>query len=548
MKKKKNKKSEQSNTDKVNELKEYSEPQIGGLKDLFKFLKANILLLLIIISTCFLVYANLINGKFLNLDDISGIVNDPNIGNMDAAIKNLDGYNFYKVSIFRLFGLNSTAYHLGAIIMHSINSILVFLLLYVLFGKKVSLIGTALFITHPTNVEAVGWISGFPYVIRGIVIFSTLLFYSMYKRSGNKYCLLYSSIVFLVGMLFFKSSGWLLVTPIILVLIDQFVFEKKIEWKNIKIYIPFILISLIFAASIVPGFFQQRVTELKTLYYVNTETSTPLINRIPYTIYMEHRLLAFPLHLSIYHEGKVLSRTEYAFMFLSTVTIISLIVYLWKKDRVIAGLMMIIILSILPSFSPVIIAWTAAERYLYVASVFYSAIVAILIIRAENRYKIKNLATILGFSLFLIFSIRTVLRNNDLRNSKSLWFATKKVAPYSYRVYNNLGDVYAEEKNYELALENFKRSVALKPDYADAVHNIGYIYATVGDIERAKRYLTQALEMNPRLYQSSARLGEIYYAEGDFKKSKEYFQMCLESDPTSKGCNAYINNLNSMGY
>ncbi|MFZ2664444.1 MAG: tetratricopeptide repeat protein [Patescibacteria group bacterium] len=519
------------------------EIQINGMKDLFKFLKANIILLVIIISSCFLVYANLINGKFLNLDDVSGIVNDPNIGNLSAAIKSMEGYNLHKVVIFKIFGLNSTAYHVIAIAMHSINSILVFLLFYVLFGKKVSLITTALFIIHPTNVEAVGWISGYPYLIRGIIIFSTLLFYSMYKKSGNKYCLWYSFAIYLLGMLFYRSSGWLFITPIILIIIDQFIFEKKIKWKNIKIYIPYIIISLIFAALVIPGFFKQRVQELQTLYYVKEETSTPLINRIPYTIYMEYKLLAFPLELSIYHEGKVLGRVEYTFMVVSTIAIISLIIYLWKKDRVLAGLMMIIILSILPSFSPIIIAWTAAERYLYIASAFYSAIVAILLLRAEDKYKVKNLTTTLTLILVLLFSIRTIFRNNDLRNSKNLWFATRKTAPYSYRVYNNLGDVYAEEKNYELAIENFKRSVALKPDYADAVHNIGYIYTQLGDMEKAKKYLTQAVDMNPRLYQSSFKLGEIFYFEKNYDKAKKYFQKCLDADPTNQPCKTYLNSM-----
>jgi len=517
--------------------------EIGGMKDLIRFLKANIILLIAIILSCFLIYANLINGKFLNLDDISGIVNDPNIGNTSAAIKSMEGYNLYKVVIFKIFGLNPTAYHVAAIIMHCINSILVFLLMYVLFGRKVSLIATALFITHPVNTEAVGWISGYPYLIRGIFIFGTLLFYAIYKKSKNKYCLLYSSLIFLVGMLFFRSSGWLFVTPVILILLDQFVLEEKITWKNIEMYIPYAIISLIFAAILIPGFFKQRVQELQTLYYVKEETSTPLINRIPYTIYMEYKLLAFPMELSIYHEGKVLGNVEYAFMVIITIAIISLTIYLWKKDRVVAGLMMIIIFSILPSFSPIIIAWTAAERYLYIASAFYSAMVGILILKAEDKYKTKNLSIIFTIVLLTFFSIRTVIRNNDLKNSKNLWFATRKTAPYSYRVYNNLGDVYAEEKNYELALENFKRSVALKPDYADAVHNIGYIYSQIGNIEKAKKYLAQATDMNPRLYQSSFKLGEIYYFEENYDKATEYFQKCLNADPTNQLCQTYLNKI-----
>jgi hypothetical protein len=523
------------------------DPTIHGFVDILKFFKSNVLFLIIIAASCFLVYANLIRGQFVNLDDIAGFPLNPNIGNVPIALKAMDGASLYKALIFKFFGMSSTAYHVSAIFLHVINSILVFLLMYVLFGKKTSLIITFMFITHPTNVEAVGWLSGFPYLLRAIVILSVLLFYSIYKKSNNIKCLFISALIFLVGMLFLRGGGWLFITPFLIVIIDQLVLEKKIVWKNIRIYIPYGIVALIFAASTIPGVFKQRVTDLQTLYYVNMETSTPLINRIPYTIYMAYRLLAYPLELSIYHEGKVLSRPEYAFMVIISVLVIGLIIHFWKKDRVIAGLMMAIIFSILPSFSPIIIAWTAAERYLYIGSALFSAIVAIFIMRADEKYKGKNIAILAAFTIISLYSIRTVFRTNDFKNSKNLWFATRKTAPYSYRVYNNLGDVYADEKSYELALENFKRSVALKPDYADAVHNIGFIYAQTGDIERAKSYLTKALEMNPRLYQSAARLGEIYYAEGDFIKAKSYFQMCIEVDPTSQGCNEYITNLNSMG-
>jgi len=519
------------------------EMSINGVRDLLKFMKANILFLVIITFSCFLVYANLIKGKFINLDDMAGFVQNPNIGNISATIKGFDGYSTYKALVFKLFGMSSTAYHVSAIVLHVINSILVFLLIYVIFGKKIAIIVTFMFITHPTNVEGVGWLSGFPYILRSPIILSVLLFFSIYKKSNNIKCFFISSLIFFFGVLYFRGSGWIFITPFLVVLTDQFIFEKKIEWKNIKIYLPFILVSAIFAGMVIPSLFSQRVKELQTLYYVNLETSTPLVNRIPYTIYMAYRLLVFPLELSIYHEGKVLSSAMYTFMVVVAIAIIFAIFYLWKKDRVISGLMMMILFSILPSFSPIIIAWTAAERYLYLGSVFSSTIIALLITKVENKYKIKNFTIIAAATIITLYSIRSVFRTNDFKDSKHLWFATRKTAPYSYRVYNNLGDVYADEKNYELALENFKRSLALKPDYADAVHNIGFIYYEMGDIERSKKYLTQALNMNPNLYQSSFKLGEIYYREGNYSLARDYFLKCLEANPENQDCKSYLNSI-----
>jgi tetratricopeptide (TPR) repeat protein len=184
--------------------------------------------------------------------------------------------------------------------------------------------------------------------------------------------------------------------------------------------------------------------------------------------------------------------------------------------------------------------------------VFSSAIISIAIVWVDDKLEKnkskrgvikKEKADKRGFSFYaplfiiLFYSVRTVIRNNDFRNSKNLWIATRKTAPYSYRVYNNMGDVLANEGDLEGALENFKISVALKPDYADAVHNIGHIYMVEGNFPLAKKYLEKSLEMNPRLYPSAYKLGIIYAEEGEYEKSKEYFEQCLKYEPTDADCN-----------
>ena len=99
-----------------------------------------------------------------------------------------------------------------------------------------------------------------------------------------------------------------------------------------------------------------------------------------------------------------------------------------------------------------------------------------------------------------------------------------------------MGDVLANEGDLEGALENFKISVALKPDYADAVHNIGHIYMVQKKYDLAKKYLEKSLEMNPRLFPSAYKLGIIYAEEGNYENSKKYFEQCLEYNPTDIYC------------
>ncbi|HOD01197.1 MAG TPA: tetratricopeptide repeat protein [bacterium] len=526
--------------------------EIKTFSDIGDFLKKNKLVVIFICLFTLLIYANIITGDFVNLDDYSKILAGPEYKDIWSSIKSLDGYRVTMTIMVKLFGINSSALHVLSIVTHMVNGILVFILLYILFGKKVSLMGTFMFLSHPVNTEVLSWHAGYPYAARGTLILLILIFFALYKKTGRKKFLTASSLVYIFSLIFYRGGGWVLISPFLLVLMDQFILEDKIKLKNITEYLPYLISSLIFAAILLPGFFKGRLSDLQTLYYVDIESSTPLVNRIPFTIYMEFKTLAYPMDLSIYREGKYISPTEFTFMVFATMAVIFFIFYFLKKDRRISGLMLMMLFAILPSFSPIIIAWITADRYFYIPSVFSSAIISIAIVWVDDKLEKnkskrgvikKEKADKRGFSFYaplfiiLFYSVRTVIRNNDFRNSKNLWIATRKTAPYSYRVYNNMGDVLANEGDLEGALENFKISVALKPDYADAVHNIGHIYMVEGNFPLAKKYLEKSLEMNPRLYPSAYKLGIIYAEEGEYEKSKEYFEQCLKYEPTDADCN-----------
>lgn len=524
------------------------------------FLKENKLFIVVILLFTLLIYANIITGDFVNLDDYSKAFTAPEFSDLGLALKSFDAFTILMSVVVQIFGINSSVFHIVSILFHMVNGILVFIFLNILFGKKISIIGTLMFIAHPANTEAISWHAGVWYAGRASIIIPILIFFALFKKTDKKIFIVISALIYIFSLIFYRGGGWILVTPFLLVLMDQFIIEKKIKFSNIKQYLPYLLTSLAFAATLLPGFVKGRVESLETLYYVDTESATPLINRIPYTIYMEYRTLFYPKILSIYHEGKYITPSEYTFMVFLTFAIFFAFFYFIKKDRRISGLLLMIIFGVLPSFSPVIVAWIAAERYLYIPSIFSSAIIGIGLIYLENKINEKNKKQgkikkgleknnfVLYASIVIIslYSIRTVLRNNDLRNSKNLWIASKKTAPYSYRVYNNMGDVLANEGDLEGALENFKRSYALKPDYADAVHNIGHIYMVQGNIPQAIRYLEQSLQMNPRLYPSAYKLGIIYMEEKDFENAKKYFEACLQYEPTSADCNAGLQAANQM--
>jgi tetratricopeptide (TPR) repeat protein len=235
--------------------------------------------------------------------------------------------------------------------------------------------------------------------------------------------------------------------------------------------------------------------------------------------------------LSIFHEGEIIKPFYYNFMVAITILVALLVVFLFiKKKYRTFGLLLILYISILPVFSPIVVAWFIAERYLYVGSFAFLIIVTSLLLNLERK-TFKNLSLYIVIVVFIIFGVRTVVRTHDFKTNKGIWLATLKNAPLSYRVFNNLGDVYTKEGEYEEAIKYFEQSVRLKPDYADAVYNIGYVYTLLPDFEKAQQFLLKSIEMNPRIFQSYYVLGIISYKTGDLDTAIKLMQKTLEINP-----------------
>jgi len=258
-----------------------------------------------------------------------------------------------------------------------------------------------------------------------------------------------------------------------------------------------------------------RVEGLRSEYGLEESEKTPFLNRLPYTFYKLIVLLVFPLNLSIFHEGEVITAGKYLFMIILTVNFFLLIMRLYKTDKVKSGLLIMLMLSVLPTLSPVQVAFFMAERYLYIGSAFACMFLALVIVELQKKHA-KNRGTkklILTFVILLVssLSIRSFTRVFDWKNSGTLWEATAKTAPLSPRVYNNLGDAYAQEKRMEKSVWAFQKAIELKPEYVDAIHNLGNDYLEMGMLEEAKTSFERALSLNPK-YEGAEKAKQILTA------------------------------------
>lgn len=505
-----------------------------SLKVIFK---ANIPFFIIMGIFSFILYGHTLWGKFLTADDIPGIVNNPLVQDFAGSWRTMDLERVYPATLIKLWGMNPFPFHLFSILGHWFNVCLVFLFIYLLYGKRAATITSVLFLVHPINSEAVSWISAYGYLVFSLINLLMLTFFLLHRKSGKKNFLYYSLIVFAIGLVLYRKP-WILLSPVILVIFDQLLILPKIDFKRIFNYTWYVILSVLYIALWLSKILFKRAVELKTLYYMDTTAGTPYLNRILYTTFMTLKLYFWPQGLTIYHEGEVVGSVG-LFTFITAIATIALIgttIYLWmnrhkQEYRVAAVSVMIIYAAILFSYSPQVLVWSMAERYLYFGTTFFCLTLAVFYIKYATKYPALYYVLL---ALVIAYTGKTAWRTDAWMDNKRLWTETQKISQYSYRVYNNLGDVYATEENYPLALKYFQMSLQLNPKFADAVHNLGYTYYQMGDMKLAMEYFQKALDMNPLLYQAAYKMGVIQYNQHNFVAARGYFQKTLEIAPDYK--------------
>jgi len=220
-------------------------------------------ILLIVVG--FLVYYPILSNQFLDYWDdqwvvmnhyTEGGINFQNIWNILTEFYHgqYAPFNeFLYLFLYTAFGYNPFVFHLASLIIHVINSCLVFILLkkiLVLSGKvelvKVQLIAfiTAfIFCIHPFNVESVAWMSASKIIVYALFYFLATYTFLLFLERGKIRYYIYTIILFTFS---FFGKEQAVVFPLWLVLL-YWIANYRLSDKKIWIYlIPFFILSIAF--------------------------------------------------------------------------------------------------------------------------------------------------------------------------------------------------------------------------------------------------------------------------------------------------------------
>jgi len=99
--------------------------------------------------------------------------------------------------------------------------------------------------------------------------------------------------------------------------------------------------------------------------------------------------------------------------------------------------------------------------------------------------------------------------------------------------YYYLGTTYVEEKRYEDAVANLKKSLSIKKDSSPAHYMLATAYQRLGLADMQKQELLIVVAFDPKQAQANYDLGLIALKGGDVAQAAEYFRTAADNAPAS---------------
>ena len=106
-----------------------------------------------------------------------------------------------------------------------------------------------------------------------------------------------------------------------------------------------------------------------------------------------------------------------------------------------------------------------------------------------------------------------------------------KLAPHLAAVYNNLGMLYFNERDYEHAVETLELGLKLNKNMPTATAMLGMSYYRLGQNEKAESLIKAAVSANPKDNQAEFALAQVQIKLSEFQQASATLNHYLERNP-----------------
>lgn len=454
------------------------------------------------------------------------------------------------------------AFHMTSVILHAINSALLFGLLRFMTGSAWrSAMVAALFALHPQHVESVAWLSERKDVLCALFAFLSLWAYAWFARRPrvDRYVLVvvlfalgrYVLVValFALGLM---SKPMLVTLPLVMLLLDFWPLNRvktkgdgRIDWKCVSLL----------ALEKVPLLAASAWVCMMTIAAQRDSGAIQNFQNLPLDVRMANAVVSYVMYIAqmFWPTGLVpvydhpltvhVGRTLAAGAFLAMVSALCI----WqarKRPHLLVGWLWYLGMLV-PVIGLVQVGGQArADRYTYLPMIGVYIMIAWLIppmtagARSTVQIALRGVPAVIVLSLLAILTIRQVA---VWQHSATLWEHTIATTGGTALVFSNRGDVNRRAGRIKEAEADFRHSIRLNPNYADGHYNLGIVLGDQRRTEEALAAYTEAVRLKPNLARAHYNVGNIFNGLGRKQEAVVAFEMAIKFQPR------YPQALNNLG-
>ncbi|RLC13087.1 MAG: hypothetical protein DRI57_16915 [Deltaproteobacteria bacterium] len=503
-------------------------------------IRCDLLICLFLILATLSVYWQVRDYAFVNFDDNAYIYENPYVRagltreSIAWAFTAAHSSNWHPLTWLshmldvQLYGLNPGQHHLTNVLLHILNTLLLFFLLRRMTRALwPSSFVAALFALHPLHVESVAWVAERKDVLSTFFWVLTLHYYVRYVERPGRTAYLTTILLFIMGLM---SKPMVVTLPFVLLLLDywplrrfsisdcRFPAEEQEKSKTCprirpgiknlssaqtgdqktKIIEKFPFFALSAASSVVTFLVQQSAgaTASMDIYPFYVRLANALVSYITYIVKM-----VYPYQLAVFypHPGmRPWWEIAGASLLLISITVF-VIRYAKSHPYLIVGWLWYMG-TLVPVIGLVQVGLQAmADRYTYIPLIGLFIMMAWGVPDLAQKWRYGKLTMVTTAAVFVsLFTAASWLQTQHWANSVTLFQHSLEITQGSYKVHANLGNALARQGRLKEALKHYSQALRILPDMAAEVHNnIGAALIHNRKFKAAKPHIQEALRLAP---------------------------------------------------
>ena len=439
----------------------------------------------------------------------------------------------------KIWGLEPAGYHVVNVLLHLLNTLLVWRLLLRL-AVPGAWVAAAVFAVHPLHVESVAWVIERKDVLSGLFYLAALLVWLRFLEQPRPWRYGLALLLFAAGLL----SKSIVVTLPAALLIIQWWKEGRITVRDLRRVAPFFLVAAVLTALDL---------------YSHGSRHVPLDYSLPERMLIASRALwfyayklAWPADLAvIYPRWNISLGDPRAWLYLAAAA--ALAATLWLLRRRIGRGPLAGALFFAVTLSPVLgfvnysymMYSLVADRFQYLAGIGILVVLAGAGAHGASRLpgRLKWGATGLAAVVLALLGTATWRQSVIYRDGVALFSHVASLNPDAWSGHYNLSTSAMRAGLLETAMDAARTAVEKRPDDARAYAVLGSALIRTERLAEAEEILRRAVEIDPGHKGIRRAMAEMLRKQARREEALEVYRALLEIDPRYALAHAFMGDI-----